>query len=92
MPLPLVHLEAVMAAGGHLMIGAIPPVEGAAVVYDGRQALAMLRRRPDESLHDLLQRLDNATQIAQANGERIDEINVAGVLSGEAPPRRRRKR
>lgn len=92
MPPPLARLEAVMASGGHLMIGTIPPVEGAAVVYDGRQALAMLRRRPDESLHDLLQRLDAATQAAQATGERIDEINVGGVLPVEAPPRRRRKR
>ena len=92
MPLPLLHLEAVMASGGHLMIGAIPPIKGAAVVYDGRQALAMLRRRPDELLHELLQRLDAATQAAQATGERIDEINVGGVLPVEARPRRRRKR
>ena len=37
----------------------------------------MLRRKPRESLLDLLIRLDAAVATAQATGKRVDEINTA---------------
>jgi hypothetical protein len=37
----------------------------------------MLRRRPRESLHDLLSRLDAAIATAKSTRSRVDEINNA---------------
>ena len=37
----------------------------------------MLRRKPRESLLDLLQRLDTAVALAKSTGKRVDEINTA---------------
>ena len=50
-------------------------MRNAAVAYDGKQAVAMLRYRPDESLTSILKRLDTAIATAQASGERVDEWN-----------------
>jgi hypothetical protein len=36
----------------------------------------MLRKRPTESVADLLVRLDLAIATAQSTGQRIDEINI----------------
>lgn len=58
------------------MIGAMKPVRGpVAVAHNGKSTLAMLRKRPQESLQDLLIRLDTAIATAQASGQRVDEIN-----------------
>jgi len=51
-------------------------IKGAAVAHDGKQTLAMLRRRPREAIPDLLIRLDAAIAAAQASGSRIDKINT----------------
>lgn len=59
------------------MIGTIAPLEGAAVAHDGKKTLAMLRRRPRETIPDLLARLDAAIATAQSTGSRVDEINTA---------------
>ena len=48
-----------------------------AVAHDGKQTLAMLRRRPHEPIPALLARLDAAIAAAQSSGSRIDEINTA---------------
>jgi len=61
------------------MIGAIKPVRNAAVAYDGRQAVAMLRCQTDETLTSILKRLDAAIATAQASGERVDEWNQPGA-------------
>lgn len=58
------------------MIGTVAPIKGAAVAHDGRQTLAMLRRRPREAISDLLARLDAAIATAKATGARVDEINT----------------
>lgn len=71
----LPHIEAVIEAGGQIMLGTIAPVHGAAVAHDGRKTLAMLRRRPKESAASLLHRLDAAIAMAQQTGSRVDEIN-----------------
>lgn len=73
------HIEALIKGDGHVMIGAIQPVRNAAVAYDGKQAVAMLRYRPEESLTSILKRLDTAIAIAQESGERVDEWNQPGV-------------
>ena len=61
------------------MIGAIQPVRNAAVAYDGKQAVAMLRYQPSETLSSILKRLDIAIATAQASGERVDEWNQSGA-------------
>jgi hypothetical protein len=71
----LAHIEAVIDAGGQILLGTIAPVHGAAVAHDGGKTLAMLRRRPNESATSLLHRLDAAIATAQQTGSRVDEIN-----------------
>lgn len=51
----------------------------AAVAYDGKQAVALLRYRADESLASILERLDAAIATAQVRGERVDEWNKPGA-------------
>ena len=75
--LTLVHIQAVIDSGGQIMLGTVAPVKGAAVAHDGKQTLAMLRRRPHEPIPALLARLDAAIAAAQSSGSRIDEINTA---------------
>lgn len=59
------------------MLGTMKPIDGVAIAHDGQQTIAMLRRQPDESVRQLLQRLDAAIAQAHASGQRIDEINQA---------------
>jgi len=73
------HIEALVNGDGHIMIGVIKPVRNAAVAYDGRQAVAMLRYRANEPLTSILKRLDAAIAIAQTSGERVDEWNQPGA-------------
>jgi len=58
------------------MLGRLPPVEGTAVAHDGKKTVAMLRRRPNETVAQLLIRLDEAIGKAKATGQRVDEINA----------------
>ncbi len=59
------------------MVGTVAPIKGAAIAHDGKQTLAMLRRRPHEPIPDLLARLDAAIADAKSTGSRVDEINTA---------------
>jgi hypothetical protein len=61
--------------GGQISIGKLYPIECAAVANDDHDCLAMLQRRPGETLRQLLQRLDAAIASARDYGIRIDEIN-----------------
>ena len=70
------HIQALLDAGGQLMIGTIAPIHGAAVAHDGQKTLAMLRHRPGEEVHELLARLDAAIAKAKSTGSRVDEINT----------------
>jgi hypothetical protein len=65
----------VIAGGGQIMVGTVQPIRDAAVAHDGAKTLAMLRKRPHESLAALLARLDAAIASARATGQRVDEIN-----------------
>jgi hypothetical protein len=77
LPTALAHIQAVIDSGGQIMVGTIAPIKGAAVAHDGKKTLVMLRRRPHESIADLLARLDAAISAARSTGSRVDEINTA---------------
>ena len=57
------------------MIGTVQPVNGVAVAHDGKKTLAMLRRRPNETIEELLARLNRAIGVARHQGIKVDEIN-----------------
>lgn len=71
---PFPHIEALID-DGEVTVGVIRPVGCVAVATDGHNALAMLRRRPGESLMDLLQRLEAAIEKAVEQDIYTDEIN-----------------
>lgn len=71
---PFPHIEALID-DGEITVGVMRPLGCVAVATDGHQALAMLRRRPGESLTDLLQRLDVAIEKAVEQDIYTDEIN-----------------
>lgn len=75
----LANIDAVMVGGGQVMLGSMKPVDDVAVAHDGHNTLAMLRRRPGESVMQLLERLDAAIGTFQAGGKRVDEINKASA-------------
>jgi hypothetical protein len=84
----LENLQRVIDGGG-LSIATIGSVGCVAAASDGARCLAMLARRPDESLIHLLQRLDDAVATAIRTGDRIDEINAP---SEPAPSRTKKSR
>ena len=69
------NIDALVKGNGDITVGRIGPVRCAAVAADGDQQLAMLVRRPRESLEELLDRLDIAIGKAWDEEEYIDEIN-----------------
>ena len=69
------NIEALIADGGDITIGAIYPIECAATAADGSNAIAMLVRRDGETLSALLKRLDKAIGKFYVDDEIIDEIN-----------------
>lgn len=69
------RIESIIRSGGQVMIGTIAPITGAAVAHDGKNTLAMLRCQPQETLPQLLQRLEAAIVVAQTTGKRVDELN-----------------
>lgn len=66
---------------GDITVGVLHPVGCVATAVDEDQSLAMLVRRPGESLLDLLVRLDQAIEKAYREEIFTDEIN--------APPKQR---
>lgn len=69
------NIDALVKGNGDITIGRVGPVRCAAVAADGDQQLAMLVRRPRESLEELLDRLDMAIGKAWDEEEYVDEIN-----------------
>jgi len=85
------HIAALLArTGGHITLGRIAPIEGAAVAVDERAVIATLVRRDGESVHELLQRLDEAIGAALHQGAVTNEIN--GGQFRLARPHARKKR
>ena len=69
------NIEALIADGGDITIGAIYPIECAATAADNHNTVAMLVRRESETLNALLKRLDKAIGKFYDNDEIVDEIN-----------------
>jgi hypothetical protein len=61
--------------GGHISIGSMPPIEGAAIAVNGQALIASLVRREGESFPELLQRLDAAIGKALHEGVVTNEVN-----------------
>jgi hypothetical protein len=82
----LSHISALIEGGGDITLGHLDAVtQCVATASDEAQCLAMPVRRKDESLDDLLRRLDAAIRDAYENERFIDEVN-ATIASGK--PRR----
>ena len=77
MPRTLKNIELLIADGGDISVGALPPYACAATAADGSNALAMLVRRDGETLDALLVRLDKAIGLAWSDDVFIDEVNGA---------------
>jgi hypothetical protein len=73
--LGLPNIEALIEDEGQVTLGAMPPVEGVAIASNDHGSLAMLKRRPGESLTELLLRLDAAIQQTNEHDIFADEIN-----------------
>lgn len=76
--------------GGHISIGRMPPIEGAAIAINDQALLASLVRGEAESFTDLLTRLDVA--IGKAVHEGIVTNDVNGGRFRLAPSSIRKKR
>ena len=73
------HIEALIADGGEITVGALWPHKCVATAADQSNALAMLVRRVGETLPALLQRLDQAIAKAYDGGGFTDEVNSARI-------------
>ena len=69
-------LEEFIAGDGQISIGTIGPISCAAIASDEHNMLAALVRRPDETLQQLLERLDRAVQLALEDEIFTDEIKA----------------
>jgi len=83
-------VELLEQAGGHIGIGRMPPIEGAAVAVTDTELIASLVRRDGESFPELLQRLDEAIGKALHEGVVTNEVN--GGRFRLAPQRVRKRR
>lgn len=61
---------------GQIVIGFVEPVGGVAIASEGRETIAMLRRRENEPFKQLLARLDRAIESATINEVYVDEVNT----------------
>ena len=71
------NIEALIADGGDITLGAMYPIECAATAADGHNSVAMLVRREGETLNALLKQLDKAIGLYFDNVEFVDKINSA---------------
>ncbi|HEX5208528.1 MAG TPA: hypothetical protein VFW10_12155 [Steroidobacteraceae bacterium] len=83
-------VELLDQAGGHIGIGRMPPIDGAAVAVTEAELIASLVRREGESFPELLQRLDEAIGKALHEGVVTNEVN--GGRFRLAPQRVRKRR
>ena len=69
------NIEGLVSGEGEITIGRIGPIRCAATATEEHNALAMLVRKPQETIEDLLTRLDEAIRRAVEEDEFTDEIN-----------------
>lgn len=72
----LPNIEFLIDGNGEITLGRVGPAHCAATACNDHQALAMLVRRDNESLEQLLIRLDTAINNAIEDEIFIDEINI----------------
>jgi hypothetical protein len=72
----LANIAALIDHGGQITLGALDPIKCAAIANDEHNSLAMLQRRPGETMQQLLERLDAAIDLAWTADEFTDEINT----------------
>lgn len=69
------HIQAFLDdTRGQITIGEIPPIRRAALAAVGKKARVALVCRDEESVQELLQRLDTALSKALAENKVIDEV------------------
>jgi hypothetical protein len=61
------------------MIGTIKSIKHAALAHDGNNTVAMLRCKSNESLGNILDRLEATIASAETTGRVVDEINQPGA-------------
>lgn len=71
----LPHIAALIDIGGQITLGAMRPIKCVAIANADHGRLAMLQRRSDETLQQILERLDAAIEHAWTTDEFTDEIN-----------------
>lgn len=69
------NIEALIADGGNITLGAVDSIECVAAAADPHNALALLVRREGETLSALLKRLDKAIGKAWSDDVFTDEVN-----------------
>jgi hypothetical protein len=72
---PWPHIEEFLESGGNIEIGRVSPIGYVAVASDENTMLAALTRNADETLMELIQRLEAAVDLAVNEGTLTDEIN-----------------
>jgi hypothetical protein len=82
------NIESLIDGNGDITIGAVGSIPCVATAADHDQCLAMLVRRPGESLLQLLQRLDAAIATAYDNEVFIDEVNAPATSKPPSKSRR----
>jgi hypothetical protein len=72
----LKNIDVLLDGNGEIILGRVGPIDCAAIAADDdNRCLAMLVRRPDESLIQLLVRLDAAIEDAWERDNFVDEIH-----------------
>jgi hypothetical protein len=76
--------------GGHISIGRMPPIEGAAIAINDQTLLASLVRGEGEPFPDLLNRLDAAIGKALHEGVVTNDINAGRFRLAPSSIRKKR--
>lgn len=80
--LRLANIAELIESGGQISLGTVYPLRYVtAVANDEHNSLAMLQRKPGETLLQLLERLDAAIGVAWTAGRFTDEINPSSPTS-----------
>jgi len=80
---PFDHIEALIAEGGEISLGRFGLIPCAVFARNETKSVAVLIRKEEESLPDLLARLDEAIRSGK-EGKMIDE--VSGDIPEPIPP------
>ncbi len=79
------NIEWLIAGGGDITLGRMKPIECAATAADEDICYAMLVRRPGETVLELLERLDQAIELASVDLNTIDEVNAPSPAQSRRP-------